>query len=87
MICIILAMGLGFTPHRRHFFLSFYPVSLSIPYQRASLYIIAIFGVYLKAENNYLNGFLFQTLPTVQYILVPSIFDTPLIHKLNKKHD
>ena len=81
------ARGPGFNPQRRRFF--FFPFSRFslIPSQSASLYIIAIFEVYLIAENNYphigLLVVLFQKSSTVQYILMPSISDMPLLYSIS----
>ena len=58
-----------------------------IPSQSASLYIIASFEVYLIAENNYPHigqlVVLFQKSSTVQYILMPSISDMPLLYSIS----
>ena len=61
----------------------------SIPSQSASLYIIASFEFYLIAKNNYphihvgLLVVLFQKSSTVQYILMPSISDMPLLYSIS----
>ena len=68
------------------FFFFFSCFSL-IPSQSASLYIIASFEVYLIAENNYprigLLVVLFQKSSTVEYILMPSISEMPLLYSIS----
>ena len=68
------------------FFFLFSRFSL-IPYQSISLYIIASFEVYLIAENNYPNigqlVVMFEKSSTVQYILMPSISDMPLLYSIS----
>ena len=71
-----------FKPQQCQFFFFFL-----IPSQSASLYIIASFEVYLIAENNYPHiglvlVVLFQKSSTVQYILMPSISDMPLLYSI-----
>ena len=80
------ARGPGFNPQRRQFF-SFFSRFTLIASQSASLYIIASFEVYLIAENIYphigLLVVLFQKSSTVQYILMPSISDMPLLYSIS----
>ena len=68
-------------------FLFFFSHFSLIPSQSASLYIIASFEVYLIAENNFphigLLVVLFQKSSTVQYILMPSISDMPLLYSIS----
>ena len=65
-------------------FLFFYSFLLNTS-QRASLYIIASFEVYLIAENNYPHVLvvLFQKSSTVQYILTHSKFDMPSLYSIS----
>ena len=69
------------------FFSFFFSRFSLIPSQSASLYIIASFEVYLIAENNYPHigqlVVLFQKSSAVQYILMPSISDMPLLYSIS----
>ena len=69
------------------FFSFFFSRFSLIPSQSASLYIIASFEVYLIAQNNYphigLLVALFQKSSTVQFILMPSISDMPLLFSIS----
>ena len=85
MNSFILQGVLGSNLRDVNFFFFLFSCFSFIPSQSASVYIIASFEVYLIAENNYPHVLvvLFQKSSTVQYILMPSIFDIPLLYSIS----